>query len=369
MENNFSMRKAILSLAEVDAKAGYINSQEYETRKSAIETVYKEYKHLSPSKLREVMTTANFNDYFADALQRRLLEQYQFQRSAWQDYTKVELVNDTRDKKLFSRTPFGTLYRRGEKGEATADGMEVEYIEMGVEEFTRQFDVSIEAILNDDLGAIMETPRLMFEAARRFEDSFVSNLFDNATSQAALVGLGANYAGTGRLTHANLMIGIAAMASRLYTRSDGTTYPIAVEGLTLVIPPILAPQAETIFSSQLAPGVATNDVNVVNKYIRGYRVDPYIGFTAPNIPWYLFASNIPAVSVVRLQAAPAPFVVKKRSDIESSIGQVPAFYGMGSFNTGDAEWKVVDYIGGWDDETYAGITDYQGVYYSSGTTA
>jgi len=364
MEKNFSMRKAILSLAEIDAKAGYVTPQEYDVRKNAIETVYKEHKHLSPQKFAEIMTTANFSAYFADALQRRLLEQYEYQRSSWMDYTKIEMVNDTRDKKLFRRTPFGTLYRRNEKGEATADGMEVTYIEMGVEEFTRQFDVSIEAILNDDLGAIMESPMLMFDAARRFEDGFVSALFDNATSQAALVALGANYAGTGRLTHANLMIGIAAMASR----TDAAGNPLAVEGLTLVIPPVLAPQAETIFTSQLAPGVATNDANVVNKYIRGYRVDPYIGFVAPNIPWYLFASNIPAVSVVRLQAAPAPFVVKKRSDIEASIGRVPAFYGMGNFDHGDAEWKVVDYIGGWDDATYAGVTDYQGIYYSSGTT-
>jgi len=43
--------------------------------------------------------------------------------------------------------------------------------------------------------------------------------------------------------------------------------------------------------------------------------------------------------------------------------------GLGDFETGDIRLKVQDVWGGWDDSTYAGLTDYRGVYYSSGTTA
>ena len=41
---------------------------------------------------------------------------------------------------------------------------------------------------------------------------------------------------------------------------------------------------------------------------------------------------------------------------------------MGSFETGDIEYLVQDVIGGWDDATYVGVTDFRGIYYSAGTT-
>jgi hypothetical protein len=138
----------------------------------------------------------------------------------------------------------------------------------------------------------------------------------------------------------------------------------------LVIPPVLLIQAQTILESVLVAGVATNDKNVLARYIAGIHVDPYIGFTSPNVPWYLFAdpAEVPVVTVARLAGVPGPWTYMKASDVRIINGAAPAPFTLGSFATGDIEYAVEDVIGGWDDASYTGVTDFRGLYYSSGTT-
>ena len=324
------------------------------------------YKHMDIGQFREAMTTAHFDVYFADAISRAFLKDYVYQGGSWRDYTFPDTAPDFRDVDRFRMTEPGTLHRRREKAEAKATHIFDSSVSYGVEEFARQFDISWRAVMNDDLGKIRQTPMRMLNAVRRFEDSFVSAQYDNALTQAALIALGAAYAGTGRLTSANLSIGINAMNSRL----DAAGNPITINGIWLVIPKILEMQAQVILGSTLMAGTALNDKNVIPQFIRGYRVDPYIGTAGANIPWYLFAdpNEIQALPVARLTGWNAPLVTQKRSNIEVVSGSAPAAFLMGSFETGDIEYMVNDVIGGWDDASWVGVIDPNGIYYSSGTT-
>jgi len=168
------------------------------------------------------------------------------------------------------------------------------------------------------------------------------------------------------LTAANLAIGLNAFRAR----ADAAGNPIEIGGVWLVVPPILEIQAAVILESMLMAGVATNDKNVLPRFVKGVRVDPYIATAGVNIPWYLFAdpSDVPAVSVLRLSAAPGPFVYMKASDIKLVSGSAPAPFALGDFATGDVEYAVSDIIGGWDSGTLVGVVDPNGIYYSSGTT-
>ena len=208
----------------------------------------------------------------------------------------------------------------------------------------------------------------MANAAARWLDSWVSALYDNATTQAGLVALGAVYAGTGRLTHANLAIGLNAMMQR----TDVNGNQMNLRNVRLVIPPVLEIAARTILQSTQASGSPNNDANVLPGFLTGYYIDPYIGFVAgtANVPWYLFADpmEVPAVTVARLSGWTGPVVAQKRSDIQLVSGSAPAPFLMGSFATGDIEYMVEDVVGGWDNATYVGVTDFRGIYYSSGTT-
>jgi len=319
---------------------------------------------MSPVKFQETMTTAHFNYYFADALSRAFYDDYKYKVGQWTNYTYADTVPDFRDVKRFRMTEPGTLYRRREKAEAKATNISDSEIAYGVEEYARQFDVSWQTILNDDLGKIRETPMRMANAAARWLDSWVSALYDNATTQAALVALGALYGGTGRLTAANLAIGLNAMMQR----TDANGNQMNITNVDLVIPPILRIQAADILQDILAYGGAGG--NVLGQFLTNVYVDPYITTASPNVPWYLFASSaeIPTVTVARLQGWPGPIVAQKTADLRLITGSAPSAFGMGNFATGDIEYLVEDVIGGWDNATYVGVTDFRGLYYSSGTT-
>jgi hypothetical protein len=335
-------------------------------RLTALKELGYTWDEMSPSKLEEVMTTAHFTYYFGDAISRAFYSDYQYKAGSWRQYTYADTAPDFRDVDRFRMTEPETLVLRREKAEAHATYITDSEISWGVDEFARQFDVSWRTIQNDDLGKIRETPQRMLRAALRFEDEWVSNLYDNAVTQATLVALGAPFAGTGRLTAANLAIGINAMM----VRTDAGGNQMNINRIHLVIPPVLRIQARTILESVLMAGVATNDKNVLNDFIAGVHVDPYITTAGINVPWYLFAdpSEIPTVTVGRLNGFEAPFVYMKRSDIQMVSGSAPAAFLMGSFGTGDIEFAVEDIIGGDDDASYVGVTDHRGLYYSSGTT-
>ena len=315
--------------------------------------------------LAETQVTAHFAHYFGDALSRQFYADYAYDGGSWSAYTYADTVPDFRDVSRFRMSEPGTLYQRREKQEAEATYIGETEINYGVEAYARQFDVSWQVLQNDDLGKIAETPMRMASAARRWLDAWVSALYDNATTQAALLALGLVYGGTGRLTAANLAIGLNAMLQR----TDAQGNQMNINRVFLVIPKILQIQAQSILQDSLAYGGAGG--NVLQQFVAGVYVDPYIGFTSPNVPWYLIADprEVPAVTVARLQGWPGPVVSRKLSDIEIISGSAPAAYRLGDFATGDIEFLVQDVIGGWDNASYVGVTDFRGIYYSNGTTA
>ena len=174
----------------------------------ALRELQSKWKVLGMEDFTEVMTTAHFTHYFSDALSRAFLSDYEYQAGQWPAYVRMDSAPDTRAIKRFRMTEPGTLYLRQEKGEAEATHIQDSEYDMEVEPYARQFDVSWQAILDDDLGKIRETPARMANAARRWLDGWVSALYDNAVTQGTLAALGVPWAGTGRLTAANLAIGL-----------------------------------------------------------------------------------------------------------------------------------------------------------------
>ncbi|MFA5323885.1 MAG: hypothetical protein WC373_14535 [Smithella sp.] len=343
-----------------------LGGKEVDIRIAALREMMRNYRDMSNEQFHEAMTVAHFSNYFGDALSRMFYSDYNMVVGSWKKYTFADQAPDFRNVSRFRMTEPGILNLRREKAEQKAAHISESEIYYGVEEYSRQFDVSWRTILNDDLGKIRETPARMARAASRFEDQFVSALYDNATLQAALVALGTPWSGTGRLTAANLAIGINAMI----VRTDANGNRMNIKNIHLVIPSILQIQAGILMQSALMPGVATNDKNVLNDYIAGVHVDPYIATAGINVPWYLVAdpAEIPTITVARLEGVPGPWVYKKKSDVEMISGSSPSPFTMGSFATGDIEYAVEDIIGGWNDATFTGVTDFRGLYYSSGTT-
>ncbi len=341
-----------------------LREADFDRRVEALDALGSGLLNMNASQFQEAMTTAHFEDYFSDALSRAFYADYQYKVGSWTNYVYQDVAPDFRNVDRFRMSEPEGLLRRREKAEAKTTYIEETPIEYGVDEFARQFDVSWRAILNDDLGKIRETPQRMANAAGRWLDAWVSNLYDNAVTQATLAALLPPWSGTGRLTAANLAIGLNAMMQRVDARGNQMNIP----SVHVVIPPILAIQAADILQDLLSFGGPGG--NVLGQFTASVYVDPYIATAVPNVPWYLFAdpSDVPSVTFVRLQGMPGPIVTKKASDIQMIFGTAPAAYLMGSFATGDIEYMVTDIVGAWDDASYVGVTDFRGIYYSSGTT-
>lgn len=348
----------------VASHRGVLPGPELDQRVEALRELGRNHRHMTPVQFQETMTTAHFASYFADALSRAFYDDYQYMVGQWPNYVYQDTAPDFRDVKRFRmREPEG-LTRRLEKAEMKATYVYETEIDYAVDEFARQFDVSWRAIQNDDLGKIKETPQRMAKAASRWLDAFVSALYDNAVTQATLAGFGAPWAGTGRLTLANLAIGVAAMMQRV----DVAGNPMNISRVYLVVPPLLRVQAAQILQDILSYGGPGG--NVMNQFIAGVYVDPYIATAVPNVPWYLFAdpADVPSVTLVRMEGWPGPVTFMKESDISIITGTAPSAFTMGSFATGDIEFAVEDIVGAWDDAALVGVTDFRGLYYSSGTT-
>lgn len=328
------------------------------------------HKQLGGTQFAEVMTTAHFTNYFSDALSREFRKQYQYKTGEWQKFVFMDRTPDFRDVKRFRMEKRQNMQKRREKAPRPATNLVLSTVQYGVEEYSEVFDVSWRAIMNDDLGAIRQTPSMMVQTTREWLDEFVSALYDNATTQATLVALGALYAGTGRLTEANLAIGLNAM----FQRTDSTGRQMNIDKVWLVVPKVSEIAARKILETtiQYIPGSGNAGKNVVPEYITGIAIDPYMSFSGADVPWYLVAdpqvTGIPAVTLARLQGWDGPVVFMKKGNIEPVTGAPPAPFLMGDFDYGDIVYGVEDVVGGWDDSSYVGVTDFRGIYFSSGTT-
>ena len=358
----------ILSWLEEVAIASKVgqNGPEVDTHIEAFRELKSNFHNMTGRQFVETMTTAQFELYFADALSRQFYADYAYKIGSWPAYVAMDRAPDFREVKRFRMSMPGTLYRRGEKGEAEATHIDDSEVNYSVDEFARQMDFSWRTIVNDDLAEIRRQPQRMAQRAGMWLNEYVSALYDNATTQATLAALGAPWAGTGRLTALNLAIGINGM----YQRTDALGNPIQFSTLHLVIPPMLQMQSASILQDLINYGGANS--NVLSQFLSGnnVHVDPYITFVGANVPWYLFAdkSDAPAVTLARLTGMDGPVVYKKASDIQVLLGTAPAAMAMGDYATGDIEMTVEDIIGGWDDASYVGVTDFRALFYSSGTT-
>ena len=249
-------------------------------RVEALRELSASWRDMSGAQFTEAMSVSHFPNYFADALDRAFYADYQYMRGQWPQYTFPDEAIDFRDVKRFRMTEPETLQRRRELDGHTETNIVDSLIAYGVEEYSKAFDVSWRTILNDDLAKIAETPQRMARAAGRFEDSFVSALYHNATTQAGLVALGALYSSTAVLAKDSLAAGINA----LMARQDALLNPIDVQGIRLVLGPTLVISSSEIIQNLLAygnvgstaPGGGVGPANNLNDYLSGISVDPYI---------------------------------------------------------------------------------------------
>jgi hypothetical protein len=315
--------------------------------------------------IREAMTTSDFPLLFGDVLDRQVLASYKAVDPVWRAIVRpgtVRRIYPEIGAKRFGITGGDqTLARVGEKGEYLASGRTEKKYDIYVYKYGRQFDISFEALINDDLNALKDTPERFARAAVRTEHRLATggyvhdvgthaagNLYDNATA-------GEINCVAALLTIANLEAAIQAMKAF----RDANGEPIMNAPKYLVVPDSLEFTARQILTSAMKMWVegtgATPTVwpmtNVLPQAGLTLIVDPYLTVldgTAANglTAWYLFADprDIAALEFDYLEGHDRPEICMKASD-KVSIGGGAISPFEGDFATDNIFYRVRDICG------------------------
>jgi len=312
--------------------------------------------------LREAMTTSDFPYLFGDVLDRQLLASYKAADPVWKAFTKLSTNRDFRDSYRFKMNGGDDdLPLVAEKGEYLASPRTETRYTLALLKYGRQFDISWEAVINDDLGALKDTPERFAQAAIRTEHRFVTNMYYHNVVMATA---GRGNLSINPLTIANLETGIEWFAAR--TDVGGEAIPTRPK--YLVVPPALEMTARQILTSATkmwlenvtlaAAGPATlypmPTTNVVSQMGIQLVVDPYITILgAVGTPlssvgsWFLFTdpSELAVLEAAHLRGHERPEIAMKASD-KVSVGGGVIGPMEGDFATDNIFYRVRLVFGG-----------------------
>jgi len=307
---------------------------------------------------REALTTSDFPYLFGDVLDRKVLAAYKATPPVWQAFVRQSTVPRIYPQiggYRFAITG-GDQYldEVAEKGEYLASNRTETRYTLYVKKYGRQFDISWEALINDDLGALKDTPERFAKAASRTEHRIVTNLYqdDDGTHGAGNLydkaTAGEINGSTNLLTINNLETALEAMASW----RDAGGSPIMNRARYIVVPPALEMTARQILTSttkmwvESAGGAATAYpmTNVVNQMGLELIVDPWLPILdADNgaTGWYLFADpgDIAAIETAHLTGHERPEICMKASD-KVNIGGGESGPMEGDFGTDNVFYRV-----------------------------
>jgi len=306
--------------------------------------------------IREALTTSDFPYLFGDVLDRQVLASYKAVDPEWKKFVRMGTVPRIYPQVggyRFALTG-GDQYLAevAEKGEYLASERDETRYPVSVKKYGRQFDISWESMINDDLGALNDTPERFARAAVRTEHRLVSGTYVADLVAAANLYAAANgNSGALPLTIANLENTCEAMAAFL----DANGEPIMNRAALLVVGPGLEFTARQILTAAtkmwtnvVAASVAYPTANVISQYGLQLVIDPYIPIYAPNavLSWFLFADprDIAAMECDYLTGHERPEICMKASD-KVNIGGGPIGPMEGDFATDNVFYRVREVFG------------------------
>lgn len=302
-------------------------------------------------RFQEAMSTSDFPIYFGDLIDRQVLANYQEAPQTYTQWAKVSEVADFRPaKRYWMDGGEGQLKPVDELGEYKSVTRGEGELSFTVKKFGARFDISWEAIINDDLNLLTDQPARFGKAARRTEEKeatkllFTKDFFSSAND---------NSMSSNPLTVQNLQKAIDKFASK--TDVDGE--PIMVGPAILMVPPALEVTARNIlnatefltwdngqesFQMRTSNWMSQRLRLVVNNYL------PILDPTAGNKTYYLLADPSAARGAVEfafLRGHRSPEIFMK-SPNAMSVGGGTTGAMSGDFDHDAIGYKIRHIMGG-----------------------
>lgn len=311
-------------------------------------------------RLKEAMSTSDFQYLFADVVDRQMLASYREYPVMWREIARMGRVRDFRTVKRFTLDGGeATLGEVKQLEEYPAAALTDGYYTYSVTKFGRRLPFSWEMFQNDDLDALREQPMRLARAARRSEERFATDLFAGTTGPDGTF----FSAGNKNVVTGNPILGIPGLQTAmqvLASQVDTDGNPIYVEAVKLVVPPALEVTARNILNATQidaadggGDGNSRNQLRVNNWMSNRVQLVvnpwlPIISTTNGNTSWYLFADpgvDRPAMEIGFMTGRENPELwMKSPNAVRVGGGLVGAE--EGDFDTDSIEYKVRHVFGG-----------------------
>jgi len=317
--------------------------------------------HVSDHHLREVLSTSDFPILFGDVMDTRLLNQYAATTPTWSQYAQRGTVVDFRPSRLIALDGLQSpLYPSSKKVELetvkydndldeTAYTTQVEVYEKGIAYNWRM-------LVNRRGDFLARLPSFLARGAQRTEEKFASDLYMGAGGPDATF----FSVGNANLVTGNPALSVAALKTALntmYAHTDAGGDPIMIDGVVLVVPPLLQLTAQEVlkaYALETTPGsTSATAVFMGVPWISKFKpatnwYQPIVDVSANrHTTWYLFAdpnANRPGMEVTFLSGYEQPSLWQKAPNTQRLGGSVDPI--MGDFQDMSIHQKIIHIIGG-----------------------
>lgn len=322
-------------------------------------------RHLTA--LNETLSTSDFSYLFGDVIDRQLLAQYATTEPSWKSWCLSATVPDFRTVKRFTldglRSPLSVVPQEKNYPASKLDDGAYSY---AVQKYGRTIPLAWETIVNDDLNAFQRIPQLLSEAAINTEEYFATSLICNSSGFLTSV-FSTTYKNTVTTAYgaqsnhpAFSVAGLQDALTVLMSQTDPDGTPIAIRGVTVMVPPTLALLAQSVITNIMTVRIGAASTSAQGtqlaysvpewlknlKVVTGYFL-PVINTTAGNTTWYVFADpNIgrPALELGHLRGHEAPELFRKMPNAMRMGGAMDPM--DGSWDDDSVGYKLRIVLGG-----------------------
>lgn len=272
-------------------------------------------------------TTSDFPELLTAAGQRFLMDVYRAAESPLKTIGRARTANDFRPIFGLQLSNFGTLHQVNEAGEIKHGTFSMRKESYKLETFGKQFGLSRQAIINDDLGAFSDVMNVMARAAAETEAQLLAALLNsNPVMDDGHPVFSAEHGNLGAAAAPSVdSLDIGRKSMRSMKDPDGVT-PISAAPKYV----LSAPGEETAIERLVSIPLSAVQVSETNPFAGKLTplVDPRLTGTA----WYLFAdpAAAPVLEYANLNGFEGPQVEMQQGwDVLGQSYRVYADFGAG----------------------------------------
>jgi len=229
--------------------------------------------------LRAAFSTRTLSGILGNTANKYLLAGFSAIEQAWREIAARRSVKDFKQITSYRMTGSFEYEEVGADGELTHDAVNEESFTNQAKTYGRMFTVTRQDIINDDLGALTDTPRKIGRGAGlKLNDVFWTAFMNNS----------AFFTGSSKyISGADTALGIVALTEAVgvfFAKTDADSKPLALTPKVLLVPGGLSVLARQLFSDTMV-----NELTTANKPKPSNN--PHAGQFQPVASAYLANSN------------------------------------------------------------------------------